>query len=405
MKSILYLSPIEEKFLEPNLNLNTFNWLAADFGLQIKSIRYRNNNKQQLPYLLEQIADAHGFYLPNASFLSDHNLSIAILEKIKKGSILFSYINYKDGKGLEFFENFGLEISSIKAAPDRDRVSTNSSDPQKFIVVHKESQCFMDEQLFNDVHRLEVNFTYGLGCFGIAKPVLSLPFNEIYLLDDRTDRLVDLAPESNLTIMASIRQHDWLGNIFVSTSNSIFADSYVNKKIFNCIEAFDNKKFAKNLLSLFSYGLGTSLFDWNDLNRFFREIELGVAEITREILINKSPDHWMTKCIPEKMLKDLRQEKYDLTEQQIFQKLNFVQFKSIWRYNWDSFSWLFEDEESPEKKEPTFIQRINDFRSIVIHGPQNLDLPVPPQNIVDEFLAVRALVGRIQDKLNNSQHK
>jgi hypothetical protein len=407
MKNILYLSehPIEQESLELNLNLNTFNWLATNFGLQMKSIRHGNISQEQLPYLLKQIEEAHGFFLPNAAFISDITINNAILEKVKKGSILFAYANYKHEKGLEFFEKFGLEVSSIKATPDKDRMPSNSSDPQRFIVIDKDAHCFMDEQLFNNVSKLEVNFTYGLGCFGISKPVLSIPFNYIYLVDDRTDRLVDVAPEANLTIMASIRQQDWLGQIFVTTSNFLLSDSFeslnTGKKI-KCIEAFNNKVFAKNLLSLFSNGLGDNCYDWNDLNRFFRDIELGVAGITREVLRKKYSDCWVSQGIPENIISKVREVKAGLRDEQIFENLNFVQFKAIWKSNWESFSWLLEDEDPPVKKDLAFIQSINDKRSLVVHGPRNIDMPIPPQNIANELLAARSLVKRMQDRMKNA---
>jgi hypothetical protein len=256
------------------------------------------------------------------------------------------------------------------------------------------------------VQKLEVDFTYGLGCFGISKPALSLPFNKINLVDDRRDQLVDVAPESNLIIMASIGQNDWFGQILVTTSNWFLKDSFessITGKKFKCIEAFDNKIFAKNLLSLFSNGLGTISYDWNDLNRLFREIEIGVAGITRGILRKKSPDNWISQCIPEDIISKVRKVKSELRDEQIFENLNFIQFKAIWRYNWELFVWLFEDEDPPVKKDLVFIQDINDIRSKVVHGPQNIDMPIPPQIWVNKLLDVRALVRRMLDKLDASE--
>ena len=402
MKTILYL--LEEISLESDKNLNTFNWLAANFGLQIKSIRYENN-KNLMPYLLKQINNAHGFILPRPGLMKDPIISRAIEEKIKSGSLLFAWFNYTKTDELVFFQDLGLELSSIKATADRDRMSIRSSDQSKFIVVNKASNCFLDEQLFSDVNELELAFAYGFGCFGYAKPILSLPYNEIYLIDDRSDQIVDAAPESNFTVMVSIKKPEWQGQIIVTSPilSLLIKDSYINTLgvKHKCIDAFDNKIFARNLLIMFAHGLSDNRYDWNDLNTFFREIETGVVNISRKILRKKSTDYW--SYIPEEIRVRIKEQRknQNIEGELFFKELNFIDFKKIWETNWDSFSWLFDDKNLSIKENLRFIQKANDSRSLVVHGPKNIDIPFPPQKDVESLLEVRTLVSDLQNKLSH----
>jgi hypothetical protein len=396
---------IEESEAYSNIDLKKFSWLANSCGLELKPMRFRKNSKNHIPYLIEQIKNSHGFFITNTDILSTKEICDALISKIKTGSNAFACINYKKTIGLDFFQNYGLETNSLKARSDSNNTHCKSSDPHKFIVIDRESFCFKDEQLFDKVNKVEINYTAGLSCFGFSRPILSIPQNKIQLFDDRFDVLVDISPESNLDVMAIIECSDWLGKIIVSTTRIFLMDSYQNYlgQNYKCIESFDNQIFVKNILNLFAFGLSSERFEWEDLQIFFREIELSVANITRDVLRRTNPSNWFIDLIPEKLKNKLEdKKKIKVLDESFFTSLDFIDFHSIWNHNWDLFSVFFEENKKSSKKSLDFIQDLNKHRAYIYHPTKVIDMARPSKKMVQEILDIRQIVTNFKNKLISS---
>ena len=374
MKTLLYLRLEGESAPNPIENLNEVTALAKRAGLRFKTLNYRNvtGNQIDMPHLMSQIESAHGFWVNNPGLLTDDAIQPAVNARLLEGAIMFTTLTSQYRKGDEYFQELGIESTAIRACAQPKSKSCVEAD-DSLVSLNRDFYefGFRDYVLFKGVEELWLKHPYGIGCFGGAKPILALPSSEIRLLDTNKDLYVSSLPRPEFPVMATTGMEDWRGRIIAANVDFIH-DAYtgLGGRVFPCIEGADNARLAKNLIQVISDGVSPPGITWEDAFLLLDETETAIYRITERILRAHQGDDWFLQMTPiatrDKCLKRAQDERGGFPPSAY---LDLIDFKLIWKTNWNFFGNLFTStSEAPSKGASLkFLQELNEIRKKIAH--------------------------------------
>jgi hypothetical protein len=305
-EKILLLKLENEQSPKPIEGLNKFTEIANQYGLELKTIKYRQLTQEKIDqsHLYAQIHEAHGFLINSTSLLSDAGIRDAINSRLKEGAIAFADLpspNQPQKEGDLFFQELGIEPTSIRAcARKHSKIITEGTHPSLIECNRSGFEYgFRDANLFEGVSTLLLQQPNGLGCFGNTKPILSLPLSEISLIETRSDVFVDGLNRPEFPLMGVAAKDGWQGKVIASTAGFIH-DSYPNifGNIFPGIEGGNNIQLTRNLIKVISEGFQLPRETWQAVYSLIAEIEFRCLEITRILLTNKFGNNWFDLSCP-----------------------------------------------------------------------------------------------------------
>jgi hypothetical protein len=405
MKNILFLQQENEQSPKPINGLNKFIEVAKHHGLDLKTLNYRliSDNEIDQSHYYSQIKEAHGFLITSTHLLSDGKIREEMNSRLKEGAIAFADLPQptqppKDGD--LFFQELGLEPTSIRAnAKVGNSIIAEGTHPG-LIECHRHGfeYGFRDADLFEGVNSLLLMQPNGLGCFGNAKPILSLPINEISLIDLRKDLFVDGLSRPEFPIMGISAKDDWKGKVIATTAGFI-VDPYTNifGYTFSGIEGGNNLRLTENLVRIISEGFPSPSHTWQEVYSLIHEIELKIFEITQNLLSSKFGDRWFMASCPSSILEKCKQRNANqFPDTKLYIYLDLIDFKNIWKENWNHFSQFFITSSviNPNRNNSlNFFQELNEIRKIIAHPirqvhsgskhPSNKDIALLKNTLID----------------------
>jgi hypothetical protein len=378
MKKILLLKLDNEENPKPINGLNNFNKIANEFGLEVSTLKFRSSsgNKIDEAHLYAQIDASDGFLIHHANLLSDKNIREAVSYRLKEGAIAYAELpEPRDTQtdGDLFFEDLGLVVTSIRAVAKKNSSVISQIDPSSIEFRRNGYEYGVrDFNLFEGISILTLSQPNGLGCYGGAKAVLSFPINEIDLVEMRKDRFVNGLSRPEFSVIGISSKEDWRGRVIASSSSLIY-DSFSNVfgRVVPGIDSNDNKKFARNLIRMISVGPQSPGLSWQSAYALISEIEISCLRITEQVLRKKYSENWFQMGCPDGIKEKCLARARDCSPGvPIFAFLDLIDFKNIWRNNWDDFSLVFDSTHGSgvgRNRFLKFFQDINEIRKIVAH--------------------------------------
>ena len=115
--------------------------------------------------------------------------------------------------------------------------------------------------------------------------------------------------------------------------------------------------------------------DWTRAYALVSKIEIDIANLTNKVLCEKKGADWFIHCVPQKIREkcEIRRVRED-SGIPVTAYIDLVDYKLIWKENWDVFGRLLAHiESSPSKSRSLqFIQEINPIRNLVSHPTKRL---------------------------------
>jgi len=384
MKKLLLVRLENDQSPRPIKRLDKFSAIAKEHGLELKTLNYRLTSGTQIdkPHFFSQIHEAHGFFITSTSALSDETIREAINSRLKEGAVAFADLpepSEPPKEGDVFFQELGIEPTSIRAnARKRSEIIVEGSHPS-LIECHRHGfeYGFRDANLFEGVTSLVLQQPNGLGCLGNSKPILSLPLTDISLIDMRRDLFVDGLTRAEFPVMGVSAKDDWKGKV-VATTAGFMHDSYPNSfgYVFPGIDGGSNKQLTQNLVRIISEGFPMPGHTWQDVYSLINSVEVKFFEVTSKVLKQKFGDEWFAASCPSNIMeKCISRASNELPTAPLYIFLDLIDFKNIWRENWDLFSKYFATPLSPDPSKNSslkFIQDLNEIRKVVAHPIRQL---------------------------------
>ena len=384
MKKILLLKLENEQSPKPIEGLDKFAEIANQHGLELKTLNYRQLTQEKIDesHLYAQIQEAHGFLINSTSLLSDASIRDAINSRLNEGAIAFADLpgpSQPQKEGDLFFQELGLEPTSIRASARKHSKIITEGTHSSLIECNRHGfeYGFRDANLFEGVSTLLLQQPNGLGCFGNAKPILSLPLSEISLIETRSDVFVDGLNRPEFPLMGVVAKDGWKGKVIATTAGFIH-DSYPNifGNIFPGIEGGNNIQLTQNLIRIISEGFPLPGRTWQSVYSLFSEIEFRCLEITRSLLSNKFGNNWFDLSCPTNIKEKCSvRASYELPGAPLYIFLDLIDFKNIWKENWSHFSVVFATASLPNPSKNSalkFFQELNEIRKVVAHPIRQL---------------------------------
>lgn len=396
MKKLLLLQLQDENNPQPIKRLNRFSEIAAEHEMHLQPLYYRliSGAKYDESHLHSQIDGAHGFVITSSQLLENQKIGQSVLAKIKSGAITFADLpppSDRTEPGDIFFQELGIEPTSIRANCNRGGSTVQEGAHPTLLEYHRSGYeyGFRDAELFKNVSSVVLQQPNGLGCFGDTKSILSLPLDEISLIDMRSDRFVDGLSRPEFPIMGVCSKNDWTGRLIASTAGFCH-DPYQNMFGFTFpgITGGDNERLTRNIVKVISDGFSAIAYNWEYAYSLMSEIEKNILELTRKELVRKFGDSWFIDSCPEDIRSKCMERAGGSFRDHPYIFLDLIDFKAIWKSNWHLFSNLFSD--SPDQVQGKgsalkFMQELNEIRKVVAHPIRQLnnELKIPTANIIN----------------------
>lgn len=390
MRKLLLLRFEIDECPQPIEGYDDFQSIAKEEGLAIETVRLGGSIGETVDVsaIKAALRGAHGYWIRQTHIVNDENLRGVIEERLREGAVAIAELRgvpQKEDDHL-FFRMHGLETSPVRLVR-RDTETLEYGSPM-LVAVDKTSYPigFRDPSLFKGVTRLVLQQANAIGCFGGAEPVLTVPAKGVKLLDIRSDYFFANASRPELPVIASSSHDNWRGRI-IALNGSLFHDAYDNPfgGHFPGIKAADNAIFARNLLRVIGGGV-PSPDPWDSVSALVGKIEENVALITRRVLSEKSQQDWFFELVPSEIqTKCIERQR---SENQAFPPaayLDLIDYKKIWKQNWDHFSPLINAVAPPASKSNSiaFLQRTNDWRKPIAHPTKRILGGVEPPSRED----------------------
>lgn len=363
-----------DDFPQPIEGHDQFKAIAAEEGLSVETVRIgaRPGEKVDLAALKEEIHSAHGYWIRQTHVVNEDGFREIVEERLREGAVAIAELRGVPQREDDhhFFRLHGFETSPIRLV--RRKVDAVEYRSEMLVPVDKASYPtgFRDPSLFKGVTKLVLQSAHAIGCFGDAESVLAVPGKDVKLLDIRTDYFFANAPRPELPVIATSSHADWKGRI-IGLNASLFHDAYDNPfgGHFPGIDAADNRIFARNLLRIIGSG-APSPDPWDTVSALVGKIEEEVALITRQVLSGEAQRDWFLEFVPSEI--QVKCEERRESENHAFPPaayLDLIDYKKIWKQNWDRFSPLISAAAPPASKSASigFLQRTNDWRKPIAH--------------------------------------
>lgn len=339
MKTLLnmFLAPSPEEAVPRHLT--RLSQLAAEHGLELRSLSlpWRADHSVDMPQLLDQVAQAQGFWISDPYLLASSEIRHAVESRLAEGAIAIAQVKlaHPSQPGSDFVEEFGLLPTSIRASSPP--FVPNQYGHPMIVVADREGyeMGFRDPTLFQGVDRLVLQQANGILCQGGSQTVLAMPADTIEPIDMSKDLFVEL-PRPELPVMASTSKRGWRGGRIIAMHAGVVHDAYTGPTgmRFPGIEGEDNETFARNLVGVVAGAHGPQL-SWEEARSVVTEFETAIAVVVREILRDVHGENWFAISAPpqvaEKCLEAARNSRSAGPPQMY---LNLVQFLKIMEKNW-----------------------------------------------------------------------
>lgn len=398
---------------QPITGHDQFMEVARREGLEVSTIKLPGDigDKVDVERLYEQIERAQGFWIRQPQLLDDARAREILESRLQAGAVAFVELGWQSQKGGSYVQSLGLEATSIRAV----RKESNAADanlPAMLMTLSREDHpsAFRDAALFRGVDNLLLQQANGIGCLGSnTQPVIAVPSSAIRVLDMRTDYFVQNFPRPELPIFASAGKTNWRGQILASNVG-LFADPYkgILGDYFPAIDGADNRIFARNLLRLIANGVAPPAYDWEQVFALISRIETSLARVTDIALRKKAGGKWFRITVPQELqIKCAGRAAGENSNFPVEAYLDLIDFKKIWKANWDQFAPLLAHVKPPLTKAEFLkdIQAANDIRKPAMHATKRVlaGVPQPGRDTFIRLTRIAEYAGTMLDAAANTQ--
>jgi hypothetical protein len=317
--------------------MSRFSQLALEQGIELRSLLLtrKADNSVDISNILDQIAQAQGFWINNPYLLASGEIRQAFEARLAEGALAIAQLSSHEPaqRGSDFFEDLGLIPTSIRASSSQCEYGHPmivSADRQGYEI------GFRDPLLFQGVDQLVLQQANGILCQGGSQTVLAIPVEEIEPIDMSKDLFVEL-PRPELPVMASTSKSKWRGGRIIAMHAGVIHDNYIGPMgvQFPGIKGGDNEAFARNLIDCVAGARGPQL-SWEEARSVITEYETAIALLVRDTLRRLHGENWFANCAPSQVAEkciEAASRSRSAARPQTY--LTLVQFLKILEKNWN----------------------------------------------------------------------